>query len=583
MTSPETRAWSGSVVRLVVPLVVPLWSAVLAVLLLGPALAPGYVLSYDMVWVPDLVLRADVLGVGSGLPRAVPSDAVVAVLDEVLPAVLLQKVVLLGALVGGGLGVDRLLRDLSLPARLAAVTLWQWNPLVVERLVLGHWPVLVGYAVLPWVVVAASAWRRGGTCPWWLLVLLPLGSLSVSAGLATSLTLLVVLGRRSLAAAALVLAAQAPWLVSGLLHAGSAATDESGAGLFALSDEGWLPGPLAALALGGTWNAEVVPDSRGGLLAVVGLLVLVLLAGLGLRHALRADGADGAADGDGVRLAPLAVLWSTGWVLAVLTWLVPGLLGAVGAVVPGAGVLRDGSRLLVLCAPLLVVLVALGVQALVDRAAALAPVARVALAAAAVLWPVTVLPDAALGAAGRLHAVDYPPAYDAAREALGDAPGDVAVLPTTSYRQPAWNEGTKVLDPLGRYLLPVPVTSDDLVVDDVTVPGEDPRAREVREALAAPDPAARAEALGALGVGSVAADTTAPGELPDVAGTAVLDDGGLRVVVLPEVDEQDPPRGWVAAMTAGWAAYVGCLLLGATTGLRRAIGRMRGNSSGTGG
>ena len=51
------------------------WSLVLATLMLGPALAPGYVLSYDMVWVPDLALRPDFWGLGSGLPRAVPSDA----------------------------------------------------------------------------------------------------------------------------------------------------------------------------------------------------------------------------------------------------------------------------------------------------------------------------------------------------------------------------------------------------------------------------------------------------------------------------------------------------------------------------
>ena len=48
------------------------------VLMLGGALGPGYVLSYDMVWVPDLARDADVWGVGTALPRAVPSDAVVA-------------------------------------------------------------------------------------------------------------------------------------------------------------------------------------------------------------------------------------------------------------------------------------------------------------------------------------------------------------------------------------------------------------------------------------------------------------------------------------------------------------------------
>ena len=79
-------------------------------LVLGPALGPGFLLVRDMVWVPDLALRADSLGLGSGLPRAVPSDAVVAVLDEIVPGMLLQKLVLVPALAAGGVGAARLLR-----------------------------------------------------------------------------------------------------------------------------------------------------------------------------------------------------------------------------------------------------------------------------------------------------------------------------------------------------------------------------------------------------------------------------------------------------------------------------------------
>ena len=101
-------------------------------LVLGPALGPGFLLTYDMVWVPDLALRSDFLGLGSALPRAVPSDAVVSVLDEVLPGMLLQKVVLLGALVLGGLGAARL-AGRSTVARLVAVSVYVWSPYVVER------------------------------------------------------------------------------------------------------------------------------------------------------------------------------------------------------------------------------------------------------------------------------------------------------------------------------------------------------------------------------------------------------------------------------------------------------------------
>ena len=82
-----------------------LWAVALALVLLGPALGAGYVLSYDMVWVPHLALRSDFLGFSTALPRAVPSDAVVAVLDDVVPAMLLQKAALLGSLVAAGLGV----------------------------------------------------------------------------------------------------------------------------------------------------------------------------------------------------------------------------------------------------------------------------------------------------------------------------------------------------------------------------------------------------------------------------------------------------------------------------------------------
>src|SRR4051794_2819986 len=97
---PSRRADSSVVTRWL-----PLsWAVVLTVLLLGPALAPGYVLLRDMVWVPDLALRPDALGLGSALPRAVPSDAVVAVLDEVVPGMLLQKIVLAGALIAAGAG-----------------------------------------------------------------------------------------------------------------------------------------------------------------------------------------------------------------------------------------------------------------------------------------------------------------------------------------------------------------------------------------------------------------------------------------------------------------------------------------------
>jgi hypothetical protein len=527
-----------------------IWSLVLAVLLLGPALEPGYVLTYDMVWVPDLALRTDTVGLGTGLPRAVPSDAVVAVLDEALPGALLQKAVLLGALVGAGIGAARLAPAGSTAGRLAAVSVYLWNPFVVERLLIGHWPVLVGYAVLPWVITGARRVRETGRLPAYLLLLVPLGSLSPGAGLVTAAVLLAFsLTRRRWRTNAVVLAtaaaANAPWLVSGLLHAASAESAAVGARLFALQRAGELPAPLAAVGLGGIWNAEVVLPSRQGAMGVVALVVLVLLAAVGVRSLVRS-----AARRDVVALVGC---WAFGWALATATWAQPEALGWLVSTVPGAGLLRDGARLLALCAPLLAVLVAHGV-AVVVQLVRVQP-SRASVAVAVVLAPVAVMPDAAFGASGRLAAVDYPGAYPDVRSEVaawrsGGGVGDVLVLPFTSYRAPEWNGGRKVLDPVARFVTVPTMTSDELVVSGVAVPGEDPRGRAVQQLLEVEDAVARKEGLAALGIGVVVEEQR----------TA----GGVRFAVTPleEVRDRRVPTSWWAAVLTAWTAFGG-LVVGA--------------------
>ena len=100
----------------------------------------------------------------TALPRAVPSDAVVAVLDEVVAGQLLQKVVLLGT--PGRRGGRAAAPGARPVARRPG---WWPSPLMrvepVRRRAarcIGHWPLLVGYAVLPWLVVTR---RDVGTRP----------------------------------------------------------------------------------------------------------------------------------------------------------------------------------------------------------------------------------------------------------------------------------------------------------------------------------------------------------------------------------------------------------------------------------
>lgn len=525
------------------------WAVGLAGLMLGPALAPGYVLTYDMVWVPDLALRPDFLGLGSALPRAVPSDAVVSVLDEVVPGALLQKVVLVAGLAGGGIGIDRWLPGARVPARLAAVTFYVWNPYVIERLLIGHWPVLLAYAAAPWVALFARR-ARAEALPLGLLVLVPVGSLSASAGLITAAVVIAFgLARRSAGAlVALVAAANAPWVVAGLLHAGAATSDPDAAGLFALQGEGRLPAPLAALGLGGIWNSEVVPTTRVGVLGAVSLVTLCALAAFGSRRWRAAT--------DQRDQAAAAVCWVLGWGLAVLTWLLPDGFGWLASEVPGGGLLRDGTRFLGLCALVVAPLVGHGVDHLCgwiegrtrERAQALFIATMLA------LLPVALMPDAAWGGSGRLRAVSYPAGYDAAAAAVPDD-SRVLLLPFTSYRAPEWNHGRKVLDPLARFLDPDVVVNDDLVVSGQAISGEDPLAEDVQRALRSRSPRARAQALAGLGIGTVVSERAAPGATPAVAGS-VLETGDYRVTALDDVREDPPSMGWRAAMTVAWLAFV---------------------------
>ncbi|WP_143033740.1 hypothetical protein [Nocardioides sp. YR527] len=544
------------------------WAGVLAVLMLGPALGAGFVLSYDMVWVPDLALTRDVLGLGSGLPRAVPSDAVIAVLDEVVPGLVLQKLVLVGALVLAGAGAAELVRERSLAARLVVVSLTVWSPYVAERLWMGHWPMLLAYAAVPWLVLAGRRWaaagpgpvERGpvGRGPVWMLPILLVGSLSASAGIVSAAVVLATglrRGRRPVLLLAMVAAVNAPWVVAGLTHAGEAAS-ATGFEVFALRGDA-LPAPLAALTLGGIWNTSVIPASREGWQAWAALALLVGLVGAGLRRWWV---------GDSQRIAILG-LWVAGMAIAILGWAAPQTLDGLAQNIPGLALMRDSSRLLPLCLPLLVLTVAAGVDALRERLRGTAP--RWAAAVVLALAPIAVLPDAAWGLAGGIGTADYPASWHQAGAALAEetAPGDVLVLPWSAYRAPAWNGRRPVLDPLPRMLPRASVINGDLVIGGTEIAGEDPRAAAAAEALAAPEPSARAAELSRLGIGYVITDRTA-GEAPPLAGETVHDSGDLLLQRLPE--EATRPAAYtmgpvrLTAMAVAWVAY-GVAWLGATT------------------
>lgn len=543
-------------------LAVGILSLSLSLLLLGPALFPGYVLAYDMVWVPDLALRPDFLGTGSALPRAVPADAVVSVLDEVVPGSLLQKMVLLGSLVSAGVGHGRLLLGLGRGPMLVGATVAIWNPFVVERLWLGHWTMLLAYAVLPWLLLLAARVRREGRIPRGLPFLAVIGSLSAGAGLLVGVAVLAVGLRRGLVALRLVvvvLAANLPWIAAGLLHRAEATSSAEAAEAFATRSEGLLSLPLTVFGLGGVWNRDVIPSSRETFVGVLALVFLLVLVGAGARRWWREPG-------ELSRRGPLLAA-GVGWGLALISGWHPELLGWLAAQVPGGGLIRDGSRLLGLAVPLLVLLAGHGTAALLRRVPEAD--ARPVLAGVLCLGVLATLPDAAWGGAGRLQAVSYPDSWALVRAEVGDGGGrDVLVLPFTSYRAPEWNGGRKVLDPLGRYLEPDYLSSDVLYVADQRIEGEDPRAHRVERALNASSGAELEAVLAEEGVGTVVTDLASGGESPEL-GEPALRIGDLTITSVPDAVSTTAPDSWRWVMGAAWIIWLAVPLGHAIGGRRR--------------
>ncbi|MBB5789640.1 hypothetical protein [Jiangella mangrovi] len=502
------------------------WCVLLTAVVLGPLARPGYVLSYDMVAVPDQALLPSSVGLSSAMPRAVPLDAAVALLDSTLTGQVLQKLALAGIVLAAALGAGLALPKVRTGTRLVAASVFTWNAYVFERLVIGHWPTLIAYAALPWLLILGRRVRQGRTtalAPGLLVVavasLTPTGGLL--AGALFGVLVLAPGGRHTrlvrVVSTTAVLALQAPWVVPSVLRPDAAVSDPAGVAAFAAASDSPLGLAGSVLTLGGIWNDGAVPGSRALPSALVLTAVLLVLAVLGATELRRHLGRAELAVLGGLAAVGLVVAFSSALPGgdAVLEWLV--------SEVPGGGLIRDGQKFLAWYA-LLVALAAAAGAARLARAATNRHTA-VAVTLVAALVPVAALPDLAWGAAGRLEPSRYPAEWSDVRATLrdasadadgaGGADGDLVILPYQPFRRFPWAGNRTVLDPAPRFLGVEAVVPDALPVGGAVIAGEDRRAAEVAAALDDPDSDARRAALAALGVGWVAVERDTPGALPD--------------------------------------------------------------------
>lgn len=477
------------------------WSVLLTLAITGPLLlGSGYWLVGDMVFVPHQPWKSAWLGLDGSLPRAVPMDAIVSVLTQVVPGSVVQRVFLVGALVLGGVGIGRLVHERAWYARAAAIGIFLWNPWVHDHLQIGQWAILCGYLALPWVALAARRYRRDVRAGWApvAVALTISGVCSPSSGVMAVVVVAVLGLRRSWPSwsvlAALSLVANLPWLLPSLLARSSTVTTAGVFELFAPRAESSLGVLPSLLTLGGTWKSSIVAGERTSAVVVGLALALTLAALLGALRRARS----GPAAAEVRRLAVLAAVS-----LAVAS--VPalggaGLLEALGERAPALALLRDAHRFLAPAALLL----AVGLASAVAWARAQVAPGRESLwtvAGLLVVAPVLLLPGLAWGA-GDLERSSYPADWQTVAERIGAEPeATTIVLPWAgSYRSFDWADGRAVLDPAPRYLPGEVLIDDRTFVDGVEIASEDPRVGAVTLALGASGPVDVARGLRRLGV-----------------------------------------------------------------------------------
>jgi hypothetical protein len=541
----------------------------LGLLAIGPGLARGFVLSYDMVFVPGPPFSSALLGLAGGPARPVPSDAVVYAASRVIPADILQKLILLSIFLLACSGAAALLGRCwqertgerpPLLACLAAGVYYTWNPYVAERLVMGQWAMLLGYAGLPWVLRSLCTGPvrigRGRLA----LALLPaaVGGFAgmVITGLAAAPAALArgagrgQRARRLAVVAAACLLLSLPWLIPSLTEPVRA--DPAGASLFAARADTPFGSLGSLVLLSGIWNAQAVPVGYGGVPAVFWLLV-VAIAGAGYLLVARP-----------MRLSPgLGAAGLIGLAVAALGVTSPGraVLGDLISAWAGFAVLRDGQQYVAALALAEAIGLGAGVAsaargARVTRApapgrgrraaaAVAAGQAGAALGVVAVLAPVLLLPGMAWGSAGRLQAVRYPADWMTARRLMDSdpEPGTVLLLPWAQYRRYPWNGGEAVFDPWSRLLARAVISNDALTVGDQTLGQESAASIQLNRVITQPGPLTRR--LTAAGVRYVVIDAGpllggARADLATAAGLPgarlVMASGDLVLFQVPEGD-----------------------------------------------
>ncbi len=430
----------------------------LALVVLGPGLDSGYLFLIDMPWPEDLHLHRYL---GNGPQHQLPLSGIFTVLDWLLPAWVVQKLVLLAALAGTSTGVHSLARRLSpsMGVAFTAGVLGMLNPFVAERLFVGQWLVIAGLGMSAWVLARLIDALRSGSRRNWIILaagysLLPM--VSVHWWFMTTPTLLlpfllrrfgyykkiqVPSKRFALGSAAAFLLANSYWIVN-LLRPGSKLDQISSRDFEVFQTVGDPTYGLSVnvLSLYGFWSdAAKLPKDYlptwwiyGLGLAILGLVGLLVKC----RASKHSDQSSRAVTRSMVYCLPLIIPLALGYNSAV-----GGVAIDLLDSLPGFSGLRETGK---------------SIGALAMLVAVYAPIAayhyarRSGLAILAILAAIHMAP-LTLGGFGQLKTYNYPISWQEANAVIADIETPVLLLPWKGYIDINFASNTNVANPGIRY------------------------------------------------------------------------------------------------------------------------------------
>lgn len=494
----------------------------LAIIILLPLFLPGYILTLDMVFTPHMPWPSE-------LTSTYPLDIVLCLLSYILPGDVLQKILLFVILWLSGMGMYLVVRDVTLDStqkrwlevdasswQLAAYVaglLYVINPFMYARLMAGQWWVLLGYALLPFLVRAlfrllqTPNWKTTALAAVWMVVV-TVASVHFAGMVAVLTVLFFAAGtikhwhqktrlwlfvRSLIVALFTTIVISSYWLIPAILGHGAIGEIAERADEAEFMGFATHSGPLGTvgevLRLQGFWvetrELFLLPQAVMPLwgIAILFLWVLVVIGAIQLWRANR----------------PLAVVMISCIVVGCIVAASP-LIQWLAQVFPLLGGYREPHKFTVLVAVGYAVLAAIGSAYLVKKYKT-----KKTLAVFCLALPLVIAPTMLWGGAGQLRPVDYPQEWYTLNQKLkdnGESGKFILFLPWHMYAPYSFSNNRIIASPAEKFFEVPVLMSDDPEYADM-MPGRQNNVKQhVAELLRYP-PENLAENLRSLNISHV--------------------------------------------------------------------------------